>query len=592
MKKLTAIIFGIILFSILLPAAFANTSPKLINGGAQPPFVTPGTAVVYRVTYIDEDGDIPSYVRVCFPSFGSGVAKEMTKVSGDYRTGAVYEYSWTPDISLEYYFEASDGKTTARFPVYERGTLAPTDVISEMSQNNKIYLFSKDSNQPIWNYDTGTDWVHAVAISSDGNYIAARTSDYIYLFFKENKNPLWKYQCVPETGKNKEAKAGGVALSKEGEYIVGGCPNSLNLFSRESNNPTWSYQTQNTNLYTVDISSDGNYIVGGMMGSNELILFSKNSNESLWKFEGEGDIHGLAISSDGRYIAAGAHCPDRRAFLFSRQNNNPLVSYVASKDSPVWAADISSDGKYAVYGLDGGDGFDNIFIFSPDKKESLRSYAVDGWVRSISMSEDGKYVVAGSGVGYSVYLFDKDTNKPLWKYKTGERVGSVSISSDGNYIVAGSKDKNIYFFSKDKEEPLWKYKTDYWVNTVAISSDGKYIVAGTGASQYLSEGHSTPAVGGEIGKAAVCGNTICEGGKGETHENCPRDCTPEGFIGPKENQFEEALAPEFGEEIKKEEAKEVIKKEFTGEVEVVPKNIFQKIWEAIINFFKRIFRIK
>jgi len=40
------------------------------------------------------------------------------------------------------------------------------------------------------------------------------------------------------------------------------------------------------------------------------------------------------------------------------------------------------------------------------------------------------------------------------------------------------------------------------------------------------------------------------------------------------------------------EKEKVIEEEITEEVEEAPKNIFQKIWEAIINFFKWIFRIK
>ncbi len=51
------------------------------------------------------------------------------------------------------------------------------------------------------------------------------------------------------------------------------------------------------------------------------------------------------------------------------------------------------------------------------------------------------------------------------------------------------------------------------------SSNGNYIVAGTGASQYLHEGHSVSDISKKV---AVCGDTICEEGKGETHENCPQ----------------------------------------------------------------------
>lgn len=41
-------------------------------------------------------------------------AKEMRKISGDYKTGAVYEFSWEQDDSFDYRFETSDGKETAK----------------------------------------------------------------------------------------------------------------------------------------------------------------------------------------------------------------------------------------------------------------------------------------------------------------------------------------------------------------------------------------------------------------------------------------------------------------------------------------------
>ena len=35
---------------------------------------------------------------------------------------------------------------------------------------------------------------------------------------------------------------------------------------------------------------------------------------------------------------------------------------------------------------------------------------------------------------------------------------------------------------------------------------------------------------------AVCGDGICERDKGETYENCPQDCVPEGEVKPDENK--------------------------------------------------------
>ena len=458
----------------------ANHSPQLNNYGVQPTWAAPGTTVVFRLTYQDLDGTPPKYVRVYF----NGAFHEMRKISGDYQSGAQYEYSYqvkSVKDNLENYFIASDGKTQVRIPNYQGGTLAPVTILSEKLDRNQIYLFARAKNTPLWRYATGSDWVQNLAISRDGQYLAVKTKQYLYLFSRQNSTPLWKYQCTGESG--------WVDIADNGEYIVGGCEQNLYLFKRESDIPLWSYKTEAGSVYSVAISANGQYIAAGLSGANEALLFSRENSTPLWKYKAQGDVHGLALSGAGGYLAAGSHCPDRRAYLFQKESNNPMIGFVASEGSPVWSAAISSNGQYAVYGLDSADSYPSIILFSPSQKTPLRRYTTEWWVRSLAMSSNGQYFAAGSG-DHQVYLFNKDKSQPLWKYKAGERVGAVSMSEDGSYIAAGSKDKNIYLFSRKSNQPLWKYTSHHWINTVVVSGDGQYIAAGTGAGQYMAEGHN------------------------------------------------------------------------------------------------------
>jgi len=569
------IIFGIVFLILGFAIAFANSPPKLIEGHAEPPVATPGTLIVYQVTYTDEDGDTPEYVKIIFTGTE---AKEMRKISGNYKTGTVYEFSWKQDDGFDYRFEASDGKELAQLPWYG-GTLAPVNIISERLESNKIYFFSRESNEPLWSYDIGENQVQNAVISDDGSYIAAKTSNYIYFFSLKSSTPLWKYQC--EIGaEGPSGGSGWVDISADGKYIAGGCRESLNLFS-ESGKLVWTYK-DNIGIYAVSISADGDYIAVGTSFSDELIFFSKKSNKPLWKYQATSDIHGLALPTDGKLIAAGSHSPEERAYLFSKDSNNPLTAYKTSPDSPVWTAAMSRDGKYSVYGLDSSDTYNSIFLFSNDKNTPLKTWTTDWWVRSVDISSNGKYIAAGSG-DHNLYLIDKDRDQPLWKFEADERVGSVSISQDGNYIVAGSKDKNIYLFSKESKIPLWNYKTDSWVTAVAISADGAYIAAGTGAAQYMSEGHH-PIYNPEKGldkeivkgtdaiiKEAICGDGICEGT--ESYESCQKDCCGENC--------------DLNEKLIEKNDKLNDKDEIDTRNDEIQKNGF---FEKIIDFLRRLFR--
>ena len=607
MKKTILIIVFILL---IVPVILANNSPKLIDGGAQPPFGKPGLNVVYRVKYADAGGNAPTSVKVCFPN----ECKEMKKTGGDYKTGAIYEYSQQQYESLEFHFEASDGTTEIRFPDYEGSGLSPVNILTEIPEKNKVALFSKDSNKPLWNFDTGKDWVHAVAISDDGDYIAVKTTDYIYLFSKESNVPLWKHQCIEDTGKN-ENPAGWISISANGDYVAAACPNQLFLFSKEGKK-LWYFESEKTkqgSIYSLSMSSTGDYIVLGTMGTNMIYLFSKDSNNPIWSYEAKGDVHGLSISPDGNYIAAGAHCPDRRAYLFSKDSNIPLISYVSSEDSPVWTADVSNNGN-VVYGLDGAGikGMQsNLFLMSSGGSKPFREYFVSGWVRSVSIADNGNFAAAGSGGGY-VYFIDVTLEQELWKYNIGKRVGSVSMSRDSKYIAAGSKDKSLYLFSAENSNPLWSSSLGEWVNTVAISGDGDYIIAGTGALQYLAEGqHSTAE---ESQMTPVCGDTVCV--SGENSENCPQDCkghkgeVKKAVCGDGICDYQLEHCPQdCREELKRnEERKESAKQTFCGNDLCEPheenkdncpedcvdvekdKTKGEKIFQAIINFFKRLFR--
>jgi len=105
-----------------------NYAPTLILGSVSPPSGTVGTTFTYEVTYTDVNGDSPYYVRV----YIDGSSHTMNYVSGTYTGGATYHYTTTLSAgSHYYYFEASDGKATARLPT--SGTYSGPTVVERFS---------------------------------------------------------------------------------------------------------------------------------------------------------------------------------------------------------------------------------------------------------------------------------------------------------------------------------------------------------------------------------------------------------------------------------------------------------------------------
>ena len=103
-------------YKVYLFGGRPDSSPSLSSGSLFPASGTTGENFTYEVTYTDNDGDAPSYIKV----YIDNVAHDMAKVSGTYSTGAKYRYTWattSTDVGAHsYYFYASDGVSTTRLP--------------------------------------------------------------------------------------------------------------------------------------------------------------------------------------------------------------------------------------------------------------------------------------------------------------------------------------------------------------------------------------------------------------------------------------------------------------------------------------------
>ena len=83
-----------------------NQPPTLSNGYVAPSSGNTSTTFNYYVTYTDPDGDAPTVKRVWIDE----VPHTMTRISGDYTSGATFKYSTTLPAGNHYYsFDFNDG---------------------------------------------------------------------------------------------------------------------------------------------------------------------------------------------------------------------------------------------------------------------------------------------------------------------------------------------------------------------------------------------------------------------------------------------------------------------------------------------------
>jgi len=511
---------------------------------------TPCTKFTYIVSYQDEKGRSPQYVRIWL----NGEWHEMKKTRGEnYKEGVLYTYEYVPTSGQElfYFFEASNGIGKARSNIIDSPDQGPL-LFDEKLDNNEIILLDKEGNK-VWSFKTKNDWIEGVAIS-ENDYIAAVSGYYIYLFSKDSSKPLWSFCEMCEVPQVTMAPFNGVDISANGKYLAATLQTTLYFFETTSGKPLWQKSLE-ANAIGVAVSGNGEYIavgLGNTEGKGDKIIFFDKKGNLLWEYKAShpeydqtGNFYRPAITPDGKYIAVSSGCPDRKAYLFSEDGQIIFRSEMLTRDAPVHKSAISNDGSFAAFVADNEQGKPNIFVFS--KEGNLlwqHASPEDSTARAVSISKDGKYIAAGTSSG-NIYLFTRENNKPLWKFTaTGEhkQVGDVKLSPDGNLLAAGSLNKKIYLFAKESSQPLWVYRAPTYVTFVDFN--GRYLVAGTGAREYLFEGNTaskkeveckevfSPAPPwateeGNKGEPGICGDTICEREKGENYESCPADCVSE-----------------------------------------------------------------
>jgi WD40 repeat protein len=433
---------------------------------------------------------------------------------------------------------------------------------------NRVLLFNKNSNKPIWSYET--DNSYNVAISQDGRYAGAATageeenlnSNLLILWETDKGKPLWKYHS--------SGNFHDVSLSADGKYIAGstGCPDrKFYLFSKDSNTPLIKTEmlTRDSPVSRAKISADGSLIaVGSESDAGAVFLFSKDQKEPLWKFPtGMASVRALSFTPDGRYIAAATFVGD--IYLFEKESNQPKAHWQIP-ETALGGIDIADDGSFLAVG-----GVDNkVHIFEKDSQEG-KEILFNEFVEEIDISANGKYIAAGTGG--SVYFFESFAKKEDKIFPCTTIIEPPKEPEEGflgiDKPLSEKEPSQIFliFFTlgflisflsvigylaiikfnllKRPPEKLLKFKKRVIIPLIILMGIFFILMLITGFYYYKieqtspisspqkeeQEENQTSAI--EMKKEnqtfdkAVCGNNLCEPDLGESKENCSQDCPGE-----------------------------------------------------------------
>jgi len=368
----------------------------------------------------------------------------------------------------------------------------PDNLFLESNETNNLLtrnifvgssVFVDTGANPIITDVTPTGTINSISVSNNGYYVVVGTSDnYVYLFFRNHTMPVWSY--------NVASSVDIVSISEDGSYLASASGNTLYVLSRINKIFLWSFQNDpgwSGGIYSLSFSSDGKFLAVGTWADfyytsrTWVHKFDVQSGVKIWSEKineaSTGphtyDYVSVDISSDGQYIVASSTY-NHRVYIFPGYSHDTGVA--------VNSVSISGDGSNFVAGGN------RIYYFSKDIIVPLWSHDVGGTINSVSISSDASFIAATSET--VLYLLKNDKTE-LWRYDANSSTNQALVSTDGNYIVARNEN-SVYIFSRTidgapdtpSHDPIWIYDTKNTISSISISTEGRYTVAGSGGKMF------------------------------------------------------------------------------------------------------------
>lgn len=221
--------------------------------------------------------------------------------------------------------------------------------MEEDENTNLLILWRKDSSKRLWQYHSSGNF-HDVSFSADGSLIAAATGcpdRRGYLFSKDSNEPVWRSEMLTRDSPIHRAK-----ISADGSLAAFGAESdggAVHLFSKDANQMLWKFPAPgNSSFRALSITPSGQFIGGATLGGRAFIL-DKSSPTPLVSWTIDGAFGAVDIANDGSFIAAGG--TDSKVHIFERESKKERAAVALGEY--IGEIDISGDGRYIAAGTSG-----------------------------------------------------------------------------------------------------------------------------------------------------------------------------------------------------------------------------------------------
>lgn len=213
-------------------------------------------------------------------------------------------------------------------------------------------------------------------------------------------------------------------------------------------------------------------------GEGSIVYWDVATGKEIRRLPGmQGAVHALAITRDGKTLAAGAW----GSVSLWEVATGKLLSQEAVRQDAVMQMRFTADGKTLALRYQG----DVMHLWDIDGEKKLRELKGHrGNVASMDISPDGKTLASGSWKDPNIRLWDVATGKEKLQIPNGgEDVLNLAFSPDGKSLAASGNLAGFGFFDPDTGKRIRKVK-DYYggISDFLYAPDGKTMFGISGHS--------------------------------------------------------------------------------------------------------------
>jgi WD40 repeat protein len=212
-----------------------------------------------------------------------------------------------------------------------------------------------------------------------------------------------------------------------------------------------------------------------------------------------GEVHALAFSPDGQFLASGASDFAVRGWDVRTGRS---VGTLAGNLGRVSSVAFDPEGKLLASG-----GFDNtIRVWKLPNGEPFHTLNHSDWVFSVAFSPDSSLLASG-GADSEIKIWNLRTGQPVRALRGHSHwVQSVRFTSGGRSLISGGADGTVRIWNLQTGEPSRTFESPAWVRSVAVDPTGRLVVGGgedgavrvwdldSGKLVYSVAGHAGPSL--------------------------------------------------------------------------------------------------